>query len=562
MSRRLQVRLPAPDLIERYQREGLWISRTLAQELEAGLLRMPAVRYKVWSDVRPFEGSWGEIHARARRVARAFIELGVQPGDIISFQLPNWIEAIETFLATMFVGGVSMPIVQFYGHRELRFVLGQTAARLHVTTSRFRSLDYRATMDELRPELPSLEHVLYVDEDWSEVLRHEPLQSIHQGDPDEPAIIAFTSGTTADPKGVIHTSRTTLAEIRQRHHAAPGDPRPAPLNPPVGFDEWLVASPIGHVSGLQTAVLLPFLLGRRANSIDRWDVDAVLDALTQGGLFLGAAANFFFNSILNHAKFRTEHLKHLRYVVSGGAPVPRAFGEQCEALGITLVRGYGSTEHPTATGSAFDDPVEKRIGTDGRIVAGVDVEVRDATGQIAAVGQRGEIYTRGPDMFVGYVDTTLNEAAFDAAGWFCTGDVGVMDGDGYLTITDRTKDIIIRGGENISAVEVEEALCRIGSVLEAAAVAAPDARMGEHVCAVLRIVQGGTPPTLDDVRSELRGIGLTRQKWPEELWIIDDFDRTASGKIKKFALREKLWKQSGDLVADAEHRDRAFEERK
>ena len=472
--------MPASDLIERYQREGLWISRTLAQELEAGLLREPGIRYKVWSDARPFEGSWGEIHVRARRVARAFIELGVKPGDIVSFQLPNWIEAIETFLATLFVGGVSLPIVQFYAAKELRFVLAQTAAKLHITTNRFRSLDYRATMEQLRPELPSLERVLYVDTDWSGVLDHEPLQMIHQADPDEPAIIVFTSGTTADPKGVIHTNRTTLAEIRQRHQAAPGDSRPAPLNPPKGFDEWLVASPIGHVSGLQTAVLLPFLLGRRANMIDRWDVEAVLKALTEGGLFLGAAANFFFNSILDHAKFRTEQLSHLRYVVSGGAPVPRAFGEQCEALGIKLVRGYGSTEHPTATGCAFDDPVEKRIGTDGRIVAGVDVDVRGATGKSVEVGQAGEIYTRGPDMFVGYVDATLNEAAFDAAGWFCTGDVGVLDGDGYLTITDRTKDIIIRGGENISAVEVEEALCRIESVLEAAAVAAPDAMPGRY----------------------------------------------------------------------------------
>jgi acyl-CoA synthetase (AMP-forming)/AMP-acid ligase II len=287
--------------------------------------------------------------------------------------------------------------------------------------------------------------------------------------------------------------------------------------------------------------------------IDRWDVEAVLKALTEGGLFLGAAANFFFNSILDHAKFRTEQLSHLRYVVSGGAPVPRAFGEQCEALGIKLVRGYGSTEHPTATGCAFDDPVEKRIGTDGRIVAGVDVDVRGATGKSVEVGQAGEIYTRGPDMFVGYVDATLNEAAFDAAGWFCTGDVGVLDGDGYLTITDRTKDIIIRGGENISAVEVEEALCRIESVLEAAAVAAPDERMGEHVCAFLRIVQGGNPPTLDDVRSELKAIGLARQKWPEELRIIDEFDRTASGKIKKFGLRKMLRKQSTNSMSDAQH---------
>src|SRR5262249_35761415 len=155
--------------------------------------------------------------------------------------------------------------------------------------------------------------------------------------------------------------------------------------------------------------------------------EAVLDALVEADLNLGAAATFFFNSFINHPKFRPEHIKHIRYIASGGAPVPRAFGEQCEAMGISLVRGYGSTEHPSITGSAFEDPLDKRIGTDGRPIAGVEIRLCDAEGKPVPTGVQGEIFSRGPDLFVGYTNPKLNESAFDRDGWFCTGDVGTLD---------------------------------------------------------------------------------------------------------------------------------------
>jgi acyl-CoA synthetase (AMP-forming)/AMP-acid ligase II len=217
-------------------------------------------------------------------------------------------------------------------------------------------------------------------------------------------------------------------------------------------------------------------------------------------------------------------------------------------MGISLIRAYGSTEHPSVTGAAFEDPLEKRIGTDGRALAGVEIQIRGASGKVLPSGIPGEIHTRGPELFVGYVDASLNAAAFDNDGWFCMGDVGVMDEDGFLTITDRTKDIIIRGGENISAAEVEDALCRMDAVMEAAAVAAPDARMGEHVCAFVRTVPGHAVPSLDEVRRHLTNFGLAKQKWPEEIRTVDDFERTPAGKIKKFALRDKLRAEAKELA--------------
>ena len=217
--------------------------------------------------------------------------------------------------------------------------------------------------------------------------------------------------------------------------------------------------------------------------------------------------------------------------------MPPAISERAGRLGISVVRSYGSTEHPSVTGGHHDDPVEKRINTDGRPLPGVEMRIVDPDPSGA-----GEIWSRGPEVFAGYTDPELTAAAFDADGWYASGDVGRVDRDGYLTITDRKKDIIIRGGENISAVEVEDLLIRITGIAEVAVVAAPDPRLGEHACAFVRLLPG-TPPAAVDlaaVRGHLDAAGLARQKWPEDIRLVDDFPRTASGKVQKFVLRAQL----------------------
>jgi acyl-CoA synthetase len=210
--------------------------------------------------------------------------------------------------------------------------------------------------------------------------------------------------------------------------------------------------------------------------------------------------------------------------------VPIAVMERLTAMGIDAFRSYGSTEHPSITGCLLDDPLEKRQTTDGHLLPGVELRIED----------EGEIVTRGPDCCIGYTDPELTARAFDAEGWYHTGDVGVLDDDGYLTITDRLSDIIIRGGENISAQEIEELLMGMDAVAEVSVVAAPDERLGEHTAAMLRLHEGATAPTLDDVRAHLDAAGLARQKWPEELHAVDDFPRTPSGKVQKYVLRRQL----------------------
>jgi len=240
-----------------------------------------------------------------------------------------------------------------------------------------------------------------------------------------------------------------------------------------------------------------------------------------------------------------DHLELMRRIGLGGAPVPAAVADRASDLGISIVRMYGSTEHPSITGATHDHPKEKRHHTDGCALPGVELRLVDDDDKPVEPGSPGTIKSRGPDCFVGYTDPSLTARVFDADGWFDTEDVGVLDDDGYLTITDRRKDIIIRGGENISAAEVEELLLGVPGVAEAAVVAAPDSRLGEHACAFVRLRPGADSPDLDGVRAQLAAAGLARQKWPEELRVVDDLPRTASGKVQKFVLRQLARESQG-----------------
>ena len=256
----------------------------------------------------------------------------------------------------------------------------------------------------------------------------------------------------------------------------------------------------------------------------------MLALMASDGLTVGGGAPYYLTSLLDHPDWSPAHLAHMKYAGLGGASVPAAVTTRLADLGITVWRSYGSTEHPSITGSPHTAPAAKRLYTDGDVLPGVEIRL----------GPDGEIFSRGPDLCLGYTDPALTARAFDDEGWYRTGDIGVLDDDGYLTITDRTADLIIRGGENISAVEVEEVLLGLPGVAEAAVVAAPDARLGEHAAAVLRLAPGPPPPAMEQLRKHFEQAGLARQKWPEELHVVDDFPRTASGKVQKYVLRADI----------------------
>jgi acyl-CoA synthetase (AMP-forming)/AMP-acid ligase II len=437
-----------------------------------------------------------------------------------------------------------VPVPHIYGRREIEQILGQSRARVAIIAERFGRQDFVLNLDAIWHHLPDLELVVVVGArfdittrmiSWERLIgRSRAVTAPAQVAPDQPAIIGYTSGTTAAPKGVVHTHRSMLAETRQWRALHDEDTSP----PRAANRGSLYGSPISHITGL-LGVLSPLEEATAIHLVDTWRSEEVLQTLVRDRLLLAPGASYFLSSLLDDATFVPDvHLPYISRVALGGAPVSPALVRRARDAGISIVRAYGSTEHPGTTGSVHSDPEAKRLYTDGRCAPGVELRLTDESGRQVAPGQPGLIHSRGPELFAGYVDTSL--PAVDADGWYCTGDIGVIDTDGYLTVTDRQKDIIIRGGENVSAAEVEEILSNMVEIAEVAVVAAPDDKYGEHGCAVVRLAPTAQPFDLPRLVEPLADAGLARQKWPEEMRFVDEFPRTASGKIQKQVLRDML----------------------
>ena len=500
-------------LATRYLEEGWWNEDTIGTMLTRGLTAAPDTEFRVHSKIRPWSGTFGDVNLVARRLAAGLRERGVGAGDVVAFQLPNWMEAAATFWASAFLGATVVPIVHFYGRKEVAYILEETKPKVFITAEKFGRTEYQ-------PDICSNVSVVgVVGRDFDDLLSAEPLADNIDTDPGSAALIAFTSGTTRAPKGVIHSHQTLGHETRQLAGLYPKD-----------RGKQLTSAPVGHFIGMVNAFLIPVLDGSPINLTDVWDPTEALRLMKSDQLTVGGGATYFLTSLLDHPDFTREHLECMKYAGLGGSSVPAAVTRRLADFGITVFRSYGSTEHPSITGSQHTAPEDKRLYTDGNAMVGVEVRLADD----------GEILSRGPDLCLGYTDLVLTETAFDSDGWYHTGDIGEIDEDGYLTITDRKSDIIIRGGENIGALEVEEILLSIPGVAEAAAVSAPDARLGEHVAAVLRLLPGHAMPTMDEMRAHFDRAGVAKQKWPEELHQVDDFPRTASGKIQKFLVRRDI----------------------
>ena len=502
--------IPA-ELTKLYQQEGWWTQETLGELVAQGLAAGPDTGFHVHSEVRPYAGTFAAVEHDARRLAAGLRSRGIGAGDVVAIQLPNWREAAVAFWAASFLGAVIVPIVHFYGRKELAYILAAAKPQVFITAEAFGRMQHQP---DLCAEVPIVG--LVGTAGFDELFDDEPLVGTEATDPAGPALIAFTSGTTRAPKGVIHSHQTLSCETRQLL-----------ANYPTDRGRQLTATPVGHFIGMLGAFLIPVLEGAPIDLVDVWDPGKVLALMKSDGLSVGGGPPYFVTSLLDHPDCTDDHRRLFTTVGLGGSTVPAAVTRRLADLGMFVFRSYGSTEHPSITGSGPQAPEEKRLYTDGNPRPGVEIRI----------AEDGEILSRGPDLCLGYTDDELTAGAFDDEGWYRTGDVGVLDDDGYLTITDRKADVIIRGGENISAVEVEEVLLSLPAVAEAVVVAAPDARLGERVAAVLRIRHGHQMPSLEDVRTHFRGAGMARQKWPEELHRVEDYPRTASGKVQKFAVR-------------------------
>ena len=525
------------DLIAENTARGIWRNRTLADELATLVAANPDRVLFIEGDRRH---TVAEMDRQARALAGALQRRGLVAGDVVSFELPNWPETVVIDLACAMLGLVCNPIIPIYRDAEVTYILRDAGTKAVFVPTVFRKFDYADMIARHREELPDLAHVITVRGTADGATPFEDL--LDEGDagvletpdvdPNAVKLIMYTSGTTGRPKGVLHSHNTIDTEIQA-------------ISDFLGLGESdviLMPSPVSHITGYLYGIQMPFTLNAPAVFMETWDAAAAGDLIDAHDVTFTIAATVFLHELSVFARRNGRRFPSLRFFPSGGAPVPPEVIYNAHAAFENCVcsRVYGSTEAPTVT-LGVNSRAEEDLGatTEGHVV-GHEIKIVDpGDGHEVVPGEEGEILSRGPEMCLGYADDEHNAEAFEPDGFFHTGDLALLDANGALVITGRSKDLIIRGGENISPREVEDALHAHPAIHEAAVVAMPHPRMGETGCAFV-VLEEGAELDLADVIAFLDGTGMAKQKYPERLEIIEEFPRTAAGKIRKNLLRDRV----------------------
>jgi cyclohexanecarboxylate-CoA ligase len=517
---------------------GLWHNESLEMYLDRWATRRPDKTAIVDGRTRH---TYAELARLVERVAYGLRAHGVEAGSTISCQLPNWNEYIVLFLAAARLGAVVNPISPTYRASELRFMLGLLKSRVVVIPEVFRGFNHAEMLHGLRADLPAMEHVFVVrggaaarmkpwialtDTAWES---REGRQALPGSDPNRVHEVVFTSGTTGEPKGVMHTPNTTLATIYSLIDRLQFSDR----------DVIMMASTLGHQTGYLYGYCLNFLLGATAVWLDVWNAAEAARVIESERVTFTMGATPFLQDL---TYVSTAHdLSSLRVFISAGASIPRQLVVDARArLGCAISAGWGMTENGLATCNAPSDPEDKIVETDGVPLPGMALRVLDDAGHDVAPGVEGDLIVTGPAQFVGYFERPeFTAQAHTADGWFKTGDRATLDRDGYLAITGRSKDLIIRGGENIPVAEVENLLFAHPKLAGVAIVGMPDPRLQERTCAFV-IARPGESVTLDELIAYLDATQLSKQKFPERLEIVSEFPMTPSGKVQKYRLRQLI----------------------
>jgi len=528
--------VPDAETIARNRASGNWSGRTIIHDLREIVAETPDA--VLW-----VEGDNQMTAAEALEKGTAFAthlhKLGLREGDVVSFQLPNWLEAVVVDVACVLLGLVINPVVPIYRDAELAMIMNDCQAKALIIPAEFRGVKHVEMVAGLRSRLPDLKHVIVArGEPGENMLRFEDMLSPTGHDvawpeqrPEAVKLVLYTSGTTGRAKGVLH-SHETLARSLHNCFTHWG------LRP----QDWgIMPSPVTHVTGFSNGIEMPIVKRTRTVFMERWNAEEAVRLIDRYGVKSTVGATPFLAELLGAAQATGSRLPSLTIFACGGAAVPPALIRRANLYfaNSCAFRVYGSTESPVVTlgfrGPGTDDV---SADTDGQIV-GYDVRFVDEAGEDVLAGEEGEILVKGASLYLGYADARDRASATDPQGFFRTGDIGMLvHGDGIL-VTGRKKDLIIRGGENLSAKEIEDALHQHAAITETAVVSMPHERLGEGVCAYI-VPKGAERPDVKAVAAFLETQGLARQKYPERIEYVEELPRTTSGKIKKDALRKMI----------------------
>ncbi len=524
---------------------GYWHDRTINDDIDACVATCPdkmALTAVQAENGKITRFTYRELAAMADRVAVGLARLGVGRNDVVACQLPNWWQFTVTYLACSRIGAVMNPLMHIFRERELSFMLKHGEAKVLIVPKLFRGFDYEQMVSALQPSLPDLKHLVVVDGTgassfeallsgpaWENEADAQTILTRHRPSPDDVTQLIYTSGTTGEPKGVMHTANTTMANII---------PYAGRLR--LGADDVvLMASPMAHQTGFMYGLMMPIMLRARAVLLDIWDPIKAIDLVRAEGATFTMASTPFLSDLARNVDESGKAVPTLRTFLCAGAPIPGPLVEQARrVLGSKIVSAWGMTENGAVTLIELDDDDERAFTTDGSALPGVELRVIDVDGSDMPPGEAGKLLVRSCSNFGGYLKRPQLNAT-DADGWFDTGDLARLDTQGYVRITGRSKDVIIRGGENIPVVEIEALLYRHPAIAMAAIVAYADERLGERACAVV-VPKAGQSIDLPSIVEFLKSQKVAVQYIPERLIVRDTIPSTPSGKIQKFKLREML----------------------
>ena len=520
---------------------GWWKDENLLDYFDAALLSCPdaiaIVDYRTESGEKILM-TYRELTEKAERVAVALAHYGVEKQDVVSFQLPNWWEFVVINLACLRIGAVSNPLMPIFREHELSFMVDFAESKVLIIPKTFRGFDHEKMIAGMRDKLPQLEHVFVVGGDGENsfeaaLLNHRltvdstALFKTRQLDPNDVVLMLYTSGTTGMPKGVMHCANTFLFSVDKMLERCEL----------TQDDDIFMGSPLAHLTGFMYGMWMPMVLKTKMIFLDVWNVDLGWQLIAEENASFAMGATPFLADLSGSEKRDSCNSERFRIFVCGGAPIPSALAEKATAaLSIKLMAVWGMSECGVVTTTKLNDPPEKIFGSDGVAVPACEVKIVDEQNKSLPIGGEGRLLEKSPSTFIGYLKRP-EAYDVDENDFFDTGDLARMDGDGYIRITGRSKDIIIRGGENIPVVEVENILYKHGDIIDCAVVAMPDERLGELGCCFVT-VNMGVSFTFQNMIDYLLDNQLAKNYLPEHLEIINDMPRTASGKIQKFQLRE------------------------